>query len=358
MTNEISDSVLYYPSIEFADEKWVKASLLLWDKIYRIVPRNYQPKDKLDVTYAVESGLIRNIQLEREDVNITADNFLTFCEDLPFIPAGLEESEYDRIHPDKIDARLYPHLEDIAAKFDEEGWIKMSPQLAKGYMFILSKVVGERRNLPRATGDKDCWSIAPYFVEDANFSEYVYNRDAEGFYSSLVISDLIPANIAEIPMTSIIDFVEERRDIRAEFRKRVVELCNRISNCESKEHVRILIDDFVDDFENAKQEFKKSMAFFNEDARTSLMTTGIPVGLTAFGAFGLSADPFSLTNIFGSVFVGAVAAYNDYRKVKAQERTDSSASYLFDMETKLKPNDMDLGYNRIFSRNIEEFIND
>ena len=40
-----SRSILYYPTIEFQSETWVKASLLFWDKIYRIVPANYSGKN-------------------------------------------------------------------------------------------------------------------------------------------------------------------------------------------------------------------------------------------------------------------------------------------------------------------------
>ena len=31
-------SILYYPSIHFKDENWVKRALLYWDSVYRIVP--------------------------------------------------------------------------------------------------------------------------------------------------------------------------------------------------------------------------------------------------------------------------------------------------------------------------------
>jgi hypothetical protein len=34
-------SALYYPSIEFADPQWLWASSLIWDRIYRIVPKDY-----------------------------------------------------------------------------------------------------------------------------------------------------------------------------------------------------------------------------------------------------------------------------------------------------------------------------
>jgi hypothetical protein len=157
-------SVLYFPSIEFSDENWVKASLLYWDKIYRITPRDYLPNDNETVLEAIDNNFIKDISLDGKDLSKTADEFSKFCESLPFIPAGLEGRE--RIHPDKICARLYPFLESIAHKFDDNKWINLSEPLARGYMFYLSKVVAERRNLARATDNVDSWAIAPYFNDE------------------------------------------------------------------------------------------------------------------------------------------------------------------------------------------------
>ena len=52
-----SGSILYFPSIEFNDENWVKASLLLWDRIYRITPNNYIPNDNETILEAVDNDL-------------------------------------------------------------------------------------------------------------------------------------------------------------------------------------------------------------------------------------------------------------------------------------------------------------
>jgi len=42
MTNYIG---LYYPFIHFKDEQWLKLSALYWDKMARIVPKDYDKKD-------------------------------------------------------------------------------------------------------------------------------------------------------------------------------------------------------------------------------------------------------------------------------------------------------------------------
>ena len=76
MDNPFSqDSILYYPTIEFQDETWVKSALTIWDKIYRIVPYGYSPSDSREINIAKHEGLIEDIQLASIDVSDTANEF-------------------------------------------------------------------------------------------------------------------------------------------------------------------------------------------------------------------------------------------------------------------------------------------
>ena len=93
-----SDSILYYPHIEFQNEAWVKASLLLWNHVYRIVPNNYTPNDSDEIKALVDEDFVRNITLEEKDKNDTFDEFLRLCDKIEqCMPAGLMPSNDDRI---------------------------------------------------------------------------------------------------------------------------------------------------------------------------------------------------------------------------------------------------------------------
>lgn len=161
-----ADSILYYPHIEFQNEAWVKSSLLLWDHVYRIVPDGYIPNDSDEIKNLIDSDLVRNIKLDNKDREDTFNEFLHLCDKLEYcMPAGLFPSDEDRIHPDKIDNRLYPYLDLIGEYFIDEGrWLHLSKELARGYMFKLSQVVARIRNLNRGTDDIDAWSISPFFL--------------------------------------------------------------------------------------------------------------------------------------------------------------------------------------------------
>lgn len=110
MTNNfLQDSILYYPTIEIQNETWLKSALTFWDTVYRIVPAGYHPNDSYEVTIAKEAGLLRDINLTSKDLESAAEDFENFCEEVPFVPAGMDSSTYEvRLHSDKIDDRLKP----------------------------------------------------------------------------------------------------------------------------------------------------------------------------------------------------------------------------------------------------------
>jgi len=348
-----SNSILYYPSIEFHSEEWVKSSLLLWDNVYRIVPSGYKPVDNDSIHEFADSGLVRDIILEESDVKQTGDEFLELCDYLPFIPAGLVPGDEDRIHPEKIDKRLYPSLENIANNFLHDGWLRLSKELARGYMFYLSKIVAQRRNLVRGTDDSDSWSIAPYFTEQANFDEFVCDEGSEGFYCSLFLEDLIPRNIGDVPPKQIIEFVKKRKDLKEQLRIKLDGLYNKLLLINNQDQAFIEVNDFLSQVEFDKKELRKSMDFWKSDIPSSLFAVGVPTTLTALGAFGLSGDAFSAKKIAGSILIGAVASYTDYRKTQDNTRDSSYASYLLQVDKLVRP---DLPYKLM--RNLEEFIND
>jgi hypothetical protein len=350
----LSESILYYPSIEFQSDSWVKSNLILWDRIYRIVPKDYTPNDSDNIKELIDNDLVRNITLNDSDVKITGDEFIGIYKNLPFVPAGLETYDDDRIHPDKIDKRLYPFLESISENFLKDGWLHLPSELARGYMFYLSKTVAARRNLVRGTDDPDCWSIAPFFTENVNFDEFAYANGAEGYYCSLYLEDLLPSNVGSLETSNLIKFVKNRADEKKSFREKLDLLNKKIELIEDKEQVYTEVTDYLVMVEREKCEFKKSMDLLSlKNAKASLFSVGIPIGLTALGAFGLGGDPFSLTKISGSISLAALGAYANYEMVKNTERDSSYLSYLLEID-KIPSN----SHSNKLARNFEEFIND
>lgn len=348
-----ADSILYYPHIEFQNEAWVKSCLLLWNHVYRIVPEDYTPEDSDEIKALVDADLVRNITLNDEDRGETFGEFLRFCDKLDnHLPAGLVPSEEDRIHPDKIDKRLYPYLDLIGEHFvDEYKWLHLSKELARGYMFKLSQVVARARHLNRGTDDMDAWSINPFFCENGNFGEFLRDKDASGFFCSVTLEDVVPGNIGAVSARDIISFVNIRRDEKKQLREKIDDFTSNLPMISNAEHAIQVGNDFIEELLKSKEEYRKSMDDW-KDIKALPISTGVPVSLTALGTLAaLGQNPFNVATIAGSLAIGAICSYADYRKTK-KRRDPSYSSYLIGID-KLCKDVVGESYVR-----LEEFIND
>ena len=350
------NSILYYPRIEFQDEAWVKSSLMLWDHVYRIVPDDYIPNDSDEIKALLDEDLIRNIQLDEKDKSETCDEFLKLCDRLEkHMPAGLVPSDEDRIHPNKIDARLYPYLDLIGEYFvDDDRWLHLSKELARGYMFKLSQVVARARNLNRGTDDLDAWSINPYFCENANFGDFLQDPEAKGFFCSVTLEDVIPENIGAVSSQELISFVKKRKDEKRLLREKFDEMTSHIAQISNIRHAGQVNMDFINELKDAKKQYRKSMDSWKDIAASSI-TTGIPVSLTALGTLRsfdvLKQNPFNVISVAGSILIGVICSYLDFSKAKIN-RDPSYASYLIQVD-KLCRNVSYQSYKL-----LEEFVND
>ncbi len=348
------NSILYYPHIEFQSEAWVKSSLLLWDHVYRIVPEDYTPNDSDEIKTLVDEDLVRNIKLDDKDRGDTFDEFLNLCDKIEnHMPAGLEPSAEERIHPNKIDSRLYPYLDLIGDHFiDEDKWLHLSKELARGYMFKLSQVVARIRNLNRGTDDLDAWSINPYFCENANFGDFLQDSTAEGFFCSLTLKDVVPQNIGDVSAQELISFVNRRKDERKLLREKFDDLTSHLAKISNIQHAGQVEMDFVSDLLHSKEQYRMSMDWWKNIPAWSI-TTGVPVSCTVLGTFANlnPEDPFNIFPIAGSLIIGAICAYENFNMTK-KNRDPSYSSYLIDIDN-LCGNVTWQSYRR-----LEEFIND
>ena len=347
------DSILYYPHIEFNNEAWVKSSLLLWDHVYRIVPDGYEPNDSDEIKALVDEGLVRNIKLTEKDKEDTVNEFLSLCDIIEkHMPAGLIPSDDERIHPDKIDNRLYPYLDLIGSYFiDDDNWLHLSIELARGYMFKLSQVVARIRNLNRGTDDLDAWSINPYFCENANFGDFLQDPTAEGFFCSVTLEDVLPQNIGGVNSRELISFVNKRKDERKLLREKFNDFINHLAKVSDIQFADQLREDFVKELLDSKEQYRKSMDDWRDIAAISI-STGVPMSIAAWsGLTTLDLNPFDPVPIVGGLVIGGICSYIDFKKTK-KKRDPSYSSYLIDIDS-LKSN---LSY-QCFSR-LEEFIND
>jgi hypothetical protein len=92
-----------------------------------------------------------------------------------------------------------------------------------------------------------------------------------------------------------------------------------------------------------------------KEEKGCLFTMRVPVALTAFGGLiSGGTDPFGIHTLSSSLVIGAIAAYVDFKKVKAAAENPYGAAYLVSLEKQFAGT----GTFPAFDRYLEEFIND
>lgn len=173
---------LYYPTIEFQDIDFLKKSILLWDRVFRIVPSQYAPEDDPEVGEAVGAGSIVNLHVDSDEKTRAAHHFLDFyakrndpqCR-LTW-PAGFSAETFTRVNPEKVDAKLLPLFEQLARRLSADGFLEVPHELAGGYMFYLANAVAGRRSLQLLTDSSESWTVGSFFAQAGNFDDYVCKK--------------------------------------------------------------------------------------------------------------------------------------------------------------------------------------
>ena len=356
----MSKDVLYYPTIEFYDEAWLKTSLCLWDKIYRIVPDSYEPKDSDEVKIAIDNGLVENIVLSKSDLSQTAEQFEFYLENAETVPSAVEgwENINVRLHPEKIDARILPILEGMAKKFDPDGFLSISEEVANIYMLFLADVVSKRRRISKLTDNGDMFAIMHYFANDANFDERIYNEESTEVTSFLVISTLLPKGLEFMSIDKVIDFRKNTVDGRVKFRESIDKLVSELCLIEDTGFKKEKINEFQDKIEKNNRDILKQAGKVFNDFKYSLLSIGLPTTISAISLLAGAGNAFDLTQIGSSCFIGVVSSLADVARSKRKNWKSSDTFYYHQLE-KVFGSEKGVRFTiPSFHRIYEEFIND
>lgn len=347
---------LHYPTIEFDDLDALKRSLLVWDRIHRIVPNGYTPADQPEVLTALAEGAVQNLSVDEAEKSRAANEFLKFYavrespETRLVWPAGFSAEAFTRINPDKIDAKLLPLFEQLARRLTADGFLEVPQEHAGGYMFYLATAVAEERSLDLTTDSSDYWAVGTYFANEGSFTERVYDEESDAYLANLAIDDLLPDNLNSVRIDEILRFRQDTAELRHKFQMELKSLREEISRCNNKQHARYIVEDFVKRFERTKAEYRASLSFFRKSDISSIISVGLPVAasIIALPVLG-GADPYTPVRLAVGMLIGAVSALATR---EMGHKPKSIASYLVDAER------LSRTPSWLLHRKFEEFIND
>ncbi|KAB0671699.1 hypothetical protein F6V30_03730 [Oryzomonas sagensis] len=291
----MEQNALFYPHIGLHNPSWIKAMALFYDTIYRIVPDNVIPDDSPELQPLLEEGSIGRMIDPAKYSKQASEEFLAKIDD--WRAAALcfsdeEEQELSRLHTDKTDERVRELFREAGYK-EENNWMYVPTALASNFMLYMANLIGTQNKLSLITSDWGAWTGTSYFGLNGQIDEFIINigqecdddfAEAFGLFG-LVLSELVPINIAEIPANDILKFRDKRRDEINNFRKCMHDLREELSKLESHEVKIGTIQDKVKELIRVQDQYKSSADI-----------------IKAKGWFGVSLMGFPAPMIFGQLF--------------------------------------------------------
>lgn len=351
---------LYFPTIEFPDDGWLKGALCYWDKLYRIVPSSYKPKDSDEVKITQDAGVIETISITKGDLVETASKFEDFLNQTLFIPAGLRgfAEEPIRLHPEKVDERIRPQLEALAQQIDPDGFLNLSKRVVNSYMLFLAEVTSRRRGIPKITDSSDMFAVMQYFQNDGNFDEFCYTIEGEELIAALTLPCLVPRDIHTYSMERVITFHQRSAKGREAFRLAVSTFLDQLKGIKDRSFFEKRINEFDAQMRHVNDSLSEIIRSDFADIGFGLVTVGLPMGMGTLGVLGLGTDAFTPSVIGAGVSLGILATLADYMRNPRRRWSAREACYWISLHHSF-PSANGVGVKiPKFDRVFEEFIND
>jgi hypothetical protein len=263
-------NILYYPTINVPSNSWLRHSLLYWDHVSSIIPKNVSQEEELstDIQYLIDEGQFKAIRpgelLNNENANnltkefeiefisiIKSDAFAKYKKSkvrsfsrirneklVPNMKNMERKKSFGKIHSDKISYNIHDFLYDegLSQKKEVNGWFYFERNTALIYMSLLAKYL--------ATVSKHQTTIGTDhgIYEKFNFLKIT---DKEAFpVVSINLSGLLPVPQPNVPLEKIIDFKRKRVDNLLHFRILLSDFQKKISESKSKDEVKELSINF------------------------------------------------------------------------------------------------------------------
>jgi hypothetical protein len=365
----MNKDALYYPHIALKNPSWIKAMALLYDNIYRIVPDNVNPEDSSELGALLEEGSIgKKIDPAPYSYDV-ADEFMDKLDGwnaaaLDGDPDG--EDTVTQLHVDKTDHRVKALFQDAGFQ-RESDWISVPTEIASNYMLYLANDISKKNALTLITGNWAAWTGTSYFGINGQIDEAMTtpDMDAEDLFDpfgifSLIVGEITPINIAEVPAIDILKFRLSRADEIANFRNCIADLHDTLCLVESHEIKLDLIDAKVKELERAKKDYQDSADIIKAKGWFGSTVMGFPAP-AVFGK--LMSIPTASTVALGAtgMALGALYSTNATSQELKKIRQDNQVSMLVDMKKSFKNYTSGRGggdINHHAWNCMEEFVND
>jgi hypothetical protein len=311
-------SALYYPYIHPRNINHIKAALLYFDRVRRIVPR--------DLEY---NGAVRD---DNSDARILAERDLLVATP----PAGYEDraakkflehikprsgkfaispdtarrltNAHQGIHIEKLSHEVFWRLKQLGVAHRIDDWVAMHPYVGGFYMFCLASEMSHEIGAPlfSDSGENSAFGQALLFEPDSDST----------LVQVLAKVDLClpaPEELVHIPVTKIAEFSNKRSDERRRFRSAVEDIVTRMQNVEDSAALADFLSKKQSEVRSARADLDKSLDEIKASGVGAFARITIPTGIVA-SLKALEVPPEVRALLAGTgIVISAIGCYAETR---------------------------------------------
>lgn len=341
---------VYYPHVEFLDEDWCKAMSLFWDKMYRIVPADFEPQDSETVKVLEKEGFLGRIDPEKY-ISTASEKFSDIITQPPlgYLPAALAECLSEapsdggddephlkvRLLDGKTDEELRTLLtESHLAALDGSGMI-VNHELAANYMCCLASVVSRANGLHPITDDEHAWISRTYFDEDCLIEENArwsvpggsaMHAPAPGVLAGLCFEEILPSSAEPINLDKVLKLRQQRAPQRRRFMEATISFIGDLEQSPDSLDLEGARRRFREELVPALEEYRHSMVAGIGRKLFGTKVVSLPLVGAAFAKL-FTEIPDLLGQVAG-VSLGAVVGLGDAWLEARKQREANPVSYL------------------------------
>lgn len=336
-------TTLYYPYIHPRQTDNLKAALIYWDRVRRIVPASvthghFVQGDDNDSQLLVEHELLVSTRpepyedaaskrffkhLEPQSVNFTID----------LVTAREMANRNHVIHMDKIGEEVLIKLQELRLAHRFGDWVAMRYEIGAFYMSCLASEMAKSMSAPLLTDSPEDAVLGEAFLFEAEDKTHI---EAEGEDEPHITKTLLnvgiklpsPKQLSHVSMETIVDFVGRRADEKQAFRRVVEEVLKVAGSIEDPNALEDYLASKRIEIELAVGNLRRTLDEIHVSGFSSAAKITIPTGAAA----AIAALPISPTGAAilaaTSLTLAAISCYAETRGKLRQARAASPYHYL------------------------------
>jgi hypothetical protein len=300
---------LYYPRILSRSLGWLKAALLYWEGLVRVVPDDFEPLDPPGVHDLVEAGLIESISPDRYLEGAQR----TFAASLEKLLQGRSRSSRraDRgsgalLHVRELAPSLLQELQTRGLAMTAGEWVSMAGDVAALYKICLTGQAGRELHAAPAIDEGEGDVAAWFFSSREQRGGSAATGLVDGFACARRVHPFPEIEQNGVPTNRLLaarrTFAPQRRAFREQLQGRVAA----IDTLPSVAAVRAHLDDAVSEIDGEVNAQRRDLGTVNARNALKVVTMSTPAALGTAVTLAGAPIPTAVAGVTASLGLGVV----------------------------------------------------